>query len=56
MNQDVLNGLIRPQNVAIIGASATPGKIGHTVVLNLIQGGYQGGYFPSEPRIRGNPR
>jgi acetyltransferase len=49
VNQDVLNGLIRPQNVAIIGASATPGKIGHTVVLNLIQGGYQGGIYPVNP-------
>jgi len=43
VNQEVLNGLIRPKNVAIIGASATPGKIGHTVVSNLIKGGYEGG-------------
>jgi acetyl coenzyme A synthetase (ADP forming)-like protein len=49
VNQDVLNGLIRPQNVAIIGASATPGKIGHTVVKNLIEGGYQGGIYPVNP-------
>ena len=49
MNQDVLNGLIRPQNVAIIGASATPGKIGHTVVKNLIEGGYKGGIYPVNP-------
>ena len=49
MNQEVLNGLIRPKNVAIIGASATPGKIGHTVVLNLIKGGYTGGIFPVNP-------
>jgi acetyl coenzyme A synthetase (ADP forming)-like protein len=49
VNQDVLNGLIRPQNVAIIGASATPGKIGHTVVKNLIEGGYQGGVYPVNP-------
>jgi acetyl coenzyme A synthetase (ADP forming)-like protein len=49
VNQDVLNGLIRPQNVAIIGASATPGKIGHTVVKNLIEGGYKGGIYPVNP-------
>ena len=49
MNQEVLNGLIRPKNVAIIGASVTPGKIGHTVVLNLIKGGYTGGIYPVNP-------
>jgi acetate---CoA ligase (ADP-forming) len=49
VNLDVLNGLIRPQNVAIIGASATPGKIGHTVVKNLIEGGYKGGIYPVNP-------
>lgn len=49
MNQEVLNGLIRPKSVAIIGASATPGKIGHTVVKNLIEGGYTGGIYPINP-------
>jgi len=49
VNQEVLNGLIRPKNVAIIGASVTPGKIGHTVVLNLIKGGYTGGIYPVNP-------
>ncbi len=46
---DVLTGLLRPKGVAIIGASTTPGKIGHTVVKNLIESGYDGGIYPVNP-------
>ena len=46
---DVLTGLLRPKNIAVIGASTTPGKIGHTVVKNLIDSGYQGGIYPVNP-------
>jgi acetyltransferase len=31
---------LQPKTVAVIGASATPGKIGYTVVENLITGGF----------------
>jgi acetyltransferase len=44
-----LNGLLRPKSVAVIGASATPGKIGHTVLLNLKESNYQGGIYPINP-------
>lgn len=46
MDKAILDGLMRPKSVAIIGASATPGKIGHTVVKNLLDGGYKGKIFP----------
>lgn len=46
---DVLTGLLRPKGIAIIGASTTPGKIGHTVVKNLIESGYEGGIYPVNP-------
>lgn len=46
---DVLTGLLRPNGIAVIGASGTPGKIGHTVVKNLIDGGYEGGIYPINP-------
>ena len=46
---DVLTGLLRPKNIAVIGASTTPGKIGHTVVKNLIESGYEGGIYPINP-------
>jgi acetyltransferase len=46
---DVITGLLRPKSVAIIGASTTPGKIGHTVVKNLVESGYKGGIYPVNP-------
>ncbi|HCU56847.1 MAG TPA: CoA-binding protein, partial [Anaerolineaceae bacterium] len=46
---DVLTGLLRPKNIAVIGASTTPGKIGHTVVKNLVESGYEGGIYPINP-------
>lgn len=50
MNLAVLNGLLRPQSIAIVGASATPGKIGYTVVKNLLESGYQGAIYPLNPK------
>ena len=46
---EVLTGLLRPKSIAIIGASTTAGKIGHTVVKNLIESGYEGGIYPVNP-------
>ena len=45
-----LSNLFEPKSVAVIGASATPGKIGHIIVDNLIQGGYKGKIFPVNPK------
>ena len=49
MNREALNCLMRPKSVAIVGASAQPGKIGYTVVENLIKGGYLGRLYPINP-------
>lgn len=49
MNHEALNGLLRPKSIAIIGASAQPGKIGYTVVENLIKSGYEGKIYPINP-------
>jgi len=38
-----------PKSVAVVGASATPGKIGYTVVHNLIKDGYDGKIYPINP-------
>lgn len=46
---EVITGLLRPKGIAIIGASTTPGKIGHTVVKNLIESGYKEGIYPVNP-------
>lgn len=45
----ILNGLLKPKSIAIIGASATPGKIGNTVIKNLIESEYKGGVYPVNP-------
>ena len=44
--------LLRPRSVAIIGASAEPGKIGNSVLRNLIEGGYRGRIYPVNPRAQ----
>src|SRR5512139_1540442 len=39
-----------PKTVAIIGASATPGKPGHDVIRNILANEYRGGLFLVNPR------
>jgi len=41
-----LQKLFKPRSIAVIGASSLPGKIGYSVVNNLIEGGYPGEVFP----------
>jgi acetate---CoA ligase (ADP-forming) len=45
----MLDSLLHPQAVAVMGASRTPGKVGYAVVANLIQGGYEGEIVPVNP-------
>jgi len=44
-----MNRIMRPKAVAVIGASAEDGKIGNSVMKNLINGGYQGAIYPIHP-------
>ena len=44
-----LQALLAPETIAIIGASATRGKHGNTVVRYLLRSGYQGAIFPVNP-------
>ena len=37
-----LDPLLVPKSIAVVGASRTPGKVGHEVVANLIDSGFQG--------------
>ena len=46
MDQTALRALLRPKTIAVVGASATPGKIGFTVMDNLIKSGYEGTIYP----------
>ena len=42
--------IMNPRAVAVIGASSEDGKIGNSVMKNLINGGYQGAIYPIHPR------
>jgi len=46
----LLDRLLRPQSIAIVGASNKPGKIGHTIVKNLIESQYEGDIYPINPK------
>jgi len=43
-------GFFAPGSVAIIGASATPGKPGHTVIENILANGYAGKVYLVNPK------
>ena len=50
--------LFHPGHVAIVGASRTPGKLGHSVLKNLINGGYAGrvsAVNPAGAEVEGRP-
>lgn len=44
-----MNRIMKPEAVAVIGASDEAGKIGNSVMKNLINGGYQGTIYPINP-------
>jgi acetyl coenzyme A synthetase (ADP forming)-like protein len=45
-----MNRIMKPDAVAVIGASPEDGKIGNSVMKNLINGGYQGKIYPIHPK------
>ncbi|MCL6478049.1 MAG: acetate--CoA ligase family protein [Peptococcaceae bacterium] len=49
----VLDNFFNPESVAIVGASKTPGKIGHAIVKNILASGYGGEIYPINPRESG---
>lgn len=46
----MLESLFNPQAVAVIGASANPAKLGHSVLDNIIQYGFRGEIYPINPK------
>jgi acyl-CoA synthetase (NDP forming)/GNAT superfamily N-acetyltransferase len=56
--QRSLTPLLAPRSVAVIGAGREPGGVGHTVLANLVAGGYTGILYaihPSAGAIAGVP-
>ncbi len=48
--ETMLEMFTNPAGVAVVGASATPGKLGYAVLNNVIQYGYQGKIYPINPK------
>ena len=47
-----LDPLFRPESIAVIGASRTPGTIGYQIVDNLVRHGFKGVVYPVNPNAR----
>ncbi len=47
---DTMNHLMRPRSIAVIGASDSAGKIGNSVMRNLVDGGFPGEIYPVNPK------
>ena len=46
---DALRPVFYPEGIVIVGASATPGKLGFRIVQNLVDFGYAGTLYPVHP-------
>jgi acetyltransferase len=44
-----LDTIFSPESLAVIGASATPGKVGHDIFRNILRGEYTGVLYPVNP-------
>jgi acetyl coenzyme A synthetase (ADP forming)-like protein len=47
-----LDPIFSPQSVAVVGASTTPGKVGHDIFVNILKGGYRGTLYPVNPKAK----
>ncbi|HQH81122.1 MAG TPA: CoA-binding protein, partial [bacterium] len=47
----MLEKLFNPKAVAIIGASQTEGKVGHALLKNMIEEGFEGGLYAVNPKV-----
>jgi acetyltransferase len=45
----MLEFLLYPKSIAVIGASRTPGKVGYEILANLLDGGFEGQIIPVNP-------
>ncbi|MDF1540972.1 MAG: acetate--CoA ligase family protein, partial [Candidatus Thorarchaeota archaeon] len=48
--QKGIDTLFNPRSIAVVGASATKGKLGNDVMRNLIDSGFQGRIYPINPK------
>jgi acyl-CoA synthetase (NDP forming) len=46
----MLGSFFNPRSVAVIGASTKPRSLGHVLLKNIVEGGYEGDVYPINPR------
>ncbi len=44
-----LDPLLRPRSLAVVGASRRAGSVGHTLIRQLVRGGFAGALYPVNP-------
>jgi acetyltransferase len=44
--------LIHPRSIAVVGASTNPGKVGYSILKNIIDGGFTGDVYPVNPTAK----
>ncbi|MEE4357549.1 MAG: acetate--CoA ligase family protein [Desulfococcaceae bacterium] len=49
---DKLDAIFCPQSVAVVGASTSPGKVGHDIFANILKGNFKGTLYPVNPKAR----
>ena len=49
---DRLDAIFSPEALAVVGASTTPGKVGHDIFANILKGGFTGTLYPVNPNAR----
>ncbi len=47
-----MDAIFSPKSVAVLGASAIPGKVGHDIFQNILKGGYTGTLYPVNPKAK----
>jgi acetyltransferase len=50
MDKNLLDAFFKPESVAVVGASTQAGHVGHILVDNLREGGFQGKIYPINPK------
>lgn len=48
----MLENFFKPNSMAVIGASREEGKVGHSVLKNILQYGYKGKVYPVNPKAK----
>ncbi len=47
---EIMKRMFSPSSIAVIGASREPGKVGYSIVKNIIDGGFKGNIYPINPK------